>query len=129
MKKQLLAGTAFVAAAMLVAGGAMAQDKMKKKMMKPSISVNGYSEAVVGGILDESLGVGESDTSALDVRTDAEIHFNGRATLDRRHEDPRPGRARGHGPPLRSRHRSTSISCRSRARSARSSWAAPAVRR
>ena len=39
MKKQLLAGTAFVAAAMLVAGGAMAQDKMKKKMMKPSISV------------------------------------------------------------------------------------------
>ena len=82
MKKQLLAGTAFVAAAMLVAGGAMAQDKMKKKMMKPSISVNGYSEAIVGGILDESLGVGESETSALDVRSDAEIHFNGRATLD-----------------------------------------------
>ena len=82
MKKRLLAGTAFVAAAMLVAGGAMAQDKMKKKMMKPSISVNGYSEAVVGGILDETLGVGESDTSALDVRSDAEIHFNGRTTLD-----------------------------------------------
>ncbi len=56
MKKQLLAGTAFVAAAMLVAGGAMAQDKMKKKMMKPSISVNGYYEAVVGGILDEDPG-------------------------------------------------------------------------
>ena len=82
MKKQLLAGTAFVAAAMLVAGGAMAQDKMKKKMMKPSISVNGYYEAVVGGILDEDLGAGSSDTSALDTRTDAEIYFNGRATLD-----------------------------------------------
>ena len=79
MKKQLLAGTAFVAAAMLVAGGAMAQDKMKKKMMKPSISVNGYYEGVVGGILDEDVG---ADTTALDTRTDAEIHFNGRATLD-----------------------------------------------
>ncbi len=79
MKKQLLAGTAFVAAAMLVAGGAMAQDKMKKKMMKPSISVNGYYEGVVGGILDEDMG---ADTTALDTRTDAEIHFNGRATLD-----------------------------------------------
>ena len=53
MKKQLLAGTAIVAATMFVAGGAMAQDK---KMMKPSISVNGYYEAVVGGILDEDLG-------------------------------------------------------------------------
>ena len=42
MKKQLLAGTAIVAAAMFVAGGAMAQDK---KMMKPSISVNGYWES------------------------------------------------------------------------------------
>ena len=54
MKKQLLAGTALVAATMLVAGGAMAQDK---KMMKPSISVNGYfRRAVVGGILDEDMG-------------------------------------------------------------------------
>ena len=77
-----MAGTAFVAAAMLVAGGAMAQDKMKKKMMKPSISVNGYYEAVIGGILDEDLGAGASDTSALDVRTEGEIHFNGRSTLD-----------------------------------------------
>ena len=82
MKKQLLAGTAFVAAAMLVAGGAMAQDKMKKKMMKPSISVNGSYEGIVGGILDEDLGAGAQDTPALDTRTDAEIHFNGRATLD-----------------------------------------------
>ena len=79
VKKQLMAGTALVAATMFIAGGAVAAEK---KMMKPSISVNGYSEAIVGGILDESLGVGESETSALDVRSDAEIHFNGRATLD-----------------------------------------------
>ncbi|MCY4551213.1 MAG: porin, partial [Defluviicoccus sp.] len=76
MKKQLLAGTAIAAACVLVAGGAAAQDK---KMMKPSISVNGYYEGVVGGILDEDMG---ADTSALDTRTDAEIHFNGRGSLD-----------------------------------------------
>ena len=75
MKKQLMAGTALVAATMLVAGGAVAAEKM----MKPSISVNGYYEGVVGGILDEDSG---ADTSALDTRTDAEIYFNGRATLD-----------------------------------------------
>ena len=54
MKKQLLAGTALVTAAMFAAGGATAQDKMKK-MMKPSISVNGSFESVVGGILDDNL--------------------------------------------------------------------------
>ena len=53
MKKQLLAGTALVAAVMFAAGGATAQDKMK--MMKPSISVNGYFESVIGGILDETI--------------------------------------------------------------------------
>ena len=79
VKKQLMAGTALVAATMFIAGGAVAAEK---KMMKPSISVNGYYEAVVGGILDEDLGAGASDTSALDVRTEGEIHFNGRATLD-----------------------------------------------
>ena len=76
MRKQLMAGTALVAATMLVAGGAAAADK---KMMKPSISVNGYYEGVVGGILDEDMG---EDTTALDTRTDAEIHFNGRGTTD-----------------------------------------------
>ena len=76
VKKQLMAGTALVAATMFIAGGAVAAEK---KMMKPSISVNGYYEGVVGGILDEDMG---ADTSALDTRTDAEIHFNGRATLD-----------------------------------------------
>ncbi|MCY4547946.1 MAG: porin, partial [Defluviicoccus sp.] len=76
MKKQLLAGTAIVAASVLIAGGAVAADK---KMMKPSISVGGYYEAVVGGILDEDTG---ADTTALDTRTDAEIYFNGKASLD-----------------------------------------------
>ena len=112
MKKQLLAGTALVAAAALAAGGAAAQDKMK--MMKPSISVNGYYEGVVGGLLDDNLDTkftyrtvdstdnatdaddltaagaalvpkktnDKKETSALDTKTDAEIHFNGRAQLE-----------------------------------------------
>ena len=97
MKKQLLVGTALVTAAVFAAGGATAADKMK--MMKPSISVNGYFESVVGGILDEDIRhivtgvdgnkgklkkstVASKNSSALDVKTDAEIHFNGRATLD-----------------------------------------------
>jgi predicted porin len=81
MRKQLMAGTALVAAAMLVAGGALAADK---KMMKPSISVNGYYDALIGGILDEDADTlaRSEDTSAIDVRTDSEIHFNGRGTLE-----------------------------------------------
>ena len=50
MRTHLMAGTALVAATML-AGGALAADK---KMMKPSITVNGYYEGVVGGIVDDS---------------------------------------------------------------------------
>ena len=109
MKKQLMAGVAVLAVGAFAAGGAMAQGKM----MKPSISVNGYYQTVVGGILDDSQetkytytavdadGNGtpsvtafdgtddpmmkrndKKDTSALDTRTDAEIHFNGRASTD-----------------------------------------------
>ncbi len=76
MKKQLLAGTAMAAACVLVAGGAAAQDK---KMMEPSVSVGGYYDAVIGGVLDEDTA---AETSALDVRTDAEVWFNGSAKLD-----------------------------------------------
>ena len=69
---------------MLAAGGAVAADKMK--MSKPAISVNGYYDAIVGGVLDETHEMnGEdvsTDTSGLDVKTDPEIHFNGRATLE-----------------------------------------------
>ena len=83
MKKQLMAGTALIAATMLVAGGAVAADK---KMMKPSITVNGSFDALVGGILSEEQKDGGADvakdTSAIDVRSDSEVHFNGRATLE-----------------------------------------------
>ena len=83
MRKQLMAGTALVAAAMLVAGGAAAQDK---KMMKLLITVNGSGDYVVGGVLNEEQKRGgvdaANDTSALDVRVDAEVHFNGRAQTD-----------------------------------------------
>ena len=83
MRKALMAGTALVAAGMLASGGAVAADK---KMMKPSISVNGYYDALVGGVLDETHETDGADvsvdTSGLDVKTDSEVHFNGRATLD-----------------------------------------------
>ena len=111
MRKHLLSAAALGVIAGLMALPAVAQDK---KMMKPSISVNGYYEAVIGGIVDDAqetnwsyMGMPSSDgnteaptgftdtaaavpgsrddkddTSALDTRTDAEIHFNGRATLD-----------------------------------------------
>ena len=83
MKQYLLGATALVAAVGLISGGAVAADK---KMMKPSISVNGYADVVIGGILNEKQEMGgvdvAKDTSALDSRTDGEIHFNGRATLD-----------------------------------------------
>ena len=68
---------------MLVAGGAVAADK---KMMKSSLTVNGAFAAAIGGILNEEqedAGVDvATDTSAMDERSDHEIHFNGRATLD-----------------------------------------------
>ncbi len=78
-----MAGTALAAAAILVAGGAVAADK---KMMKPSVSVNGYFESVVGGVLDEDITKGGADavedTSAIDTKNDSEIHFNARGMLD-----------------------------------------------
>ena len=82
MRTHLMAGTALVAATML-AGGALAADK---KMMKPSISVNGYYDALISGTLNEEQKQGGTDMapdkSALDVWNDAEIHFNGRGTTD-----------------------------------------------
>ena len=83
MRKHLLTGTALVAASVIALGStAIAADKK----MKPSISVNGYYDQLIGGVLDEEQAVnGEDmapDTSGLDVRTDTEIYFNGRATLD-----------------------------------------------
>ena len=79
MKKQLMAGTALVAATMLVAGGAIAADK---KMMKPSISVNGYFTAHMSGILDDDANTVDLNAPAVDLRSDSEVHFNGNAALD-----------------------------------------------
>ena len=62
MRKQLMAGTALAAATMLVAGGAVAADK---KMMKPSISVNGYYEGIVGGILEREVRRGAAMTTTV----------------------------------------------------------------
>ena len=94
MRTHLMAGTAFVAATML-AGGALAADK---KMMKPSISVGGFHQQVISGIADRSqkrkwvndaggsptMGSTntDADTSAMDVRGNTEVHFNGKAVLD-----------------------------------------------
>ncbi len=80
MKKQLLAGTAMAAACVLVAGGAAAQDK---KMMKPSISVNGYYTAHLSGVVDDDINSAQVlNPPAIDLRSDSEVHFNGSAKLD-----------------------------------------------
>ena len=84
MKKQLLACTALVAAAMFATGGAVAAEK--KKMMEPSISVSGYAEHIVGGVFDSNQTSGGMDATpdyaALDTRNDVEVHFTGRAELE-----------------------------------------------
>ena len=91
MRQHLMAGTALATAAMLVAGGALAADK---KMAAPSISVGGFFHHEVGGILDRTEETTTSvggvntktddvvETSAIDSRTDAEVHFKGSAMLD-----------------------------------------------
>ncbi|MDE0061121.1 MAG: porin [Defluviicoccus sp.] len=80
MKKQLLAGTAIAAASVLIAGGAVAADK---KMMKPSISVNGYFTAHLSGVVDDDINSAQVlNPPAVDLRSDSEIHFNGSAKLD-----------------------------------------------
>ena len=78
-----MAGTALVAATMLVAGGALAADK---KMMKPSISVNGYADVVIGGILNEEQEVGR--------RGRGEGHVGARQPHRRRNPLQRAGRDR-----------------------------------
>lgn len=81
MRKQLLAGTAIAAASMLIAGGAIAAEK--KKMMKPSISVNGYFTAHLSGVVDDDIGSAQVlNPPSVDLRSDSEVHFNGSAKLD-----------------------------------------------
>lgn len=89
MRKQALHTTALAAAAMLIAGGALAADKKMEKM-KPSIAVGGFYNVIVGGFLDETSETSspsgnmntEKSTSALDVRHNGEVWFSGSATLD-----------------------------------------------
>ena len=79
MRQYLMAGTALATAAMLVAGGALAADK---KMMKLSISVNGYYTVHMSGIVDDDANTVDLNAPGVDVRSDSEVHFNGRGTLD-----------------------------------------------
>ena len=79
MRKQLLAGTAIAAASILIAGGAVAAEK--KKMMKPSITVGGFTEHVIGGVIDSDQ-ANRPNYAALDTRNNVEVHFNGSAKLD-----------------------------------------------
>ena len=79
MRKSLMAGTALVAVAMFATGGAVAADK---KMMKPSISVNGYYSVHMSGIVNDDVNTVDLNTPGVDVRSDSEVHFNGRAALD-----------------------------------------------
>ena len=51
-------------------------------MMKLSISVNGYHEQMLSAVLEDDLNTTTIDPPAIDVRSDTEVHFNGRAQLD-----------------------------------------------
>ena len=96
MRKQLLAGTALVAADDAGrTGGAVAADK---KMMKPSDQRRtAHPMSVIGGILNEDpqedfLAVGVARLAKSTRRrstpaTDAEVHFNGQRHARQRHED------------------------------------------
>ncbi len=80
MRNGLMRTTALVAASVLTAGGAVAADK---KMMKPSISVNGYYTAHLSGVVDDDIGNAQVlNPPAIDLRSDSEVHFNGSAKLD-----------------------------------------------
>lgn len=84
MKKHLLGTTALVAAGLLgMAGAAQAQDQAKKA--EPvQVSVGGYHGQFLGYI-DQKNRSGASAAGKpvdFDIQSDAEIHFNGRTTLD-----------------------------------------------
>ena len=75
MKKQLLTSSALVAAGVFALAPAA--------FSKPSLTVNGYHEQVLGMPInqdEDAAGVG--DKSTLDVHHETEIHFNGTVKLD-----------------------------------------------
>ena len=74
MKKHLLASSALVAAGCVaLTSGAVAQNK-------PTLSVGGYLNEIVGVIINKP--DTHAETAAFDVHNDGEIHFRGNATLD-----------------------------------------------
>ena len=74
MKKHLLASSALVAAGCVaLTSGAVAQNK-------PTLSVGGYLNEIVGVIINKR--DNHPKTAAFDVHNDGEIHFRGNATLD-----------------------------------------------
>jgi outer membrane protein OmpU len=73
MKKQLLTSTALVAAGVLALAPAA--------FSKPSLTVNGYHEQVLGMVINQDEDV-SGDKSTLDVHHETEIHFNGNVKLD-----------------------------------------------
>ena len=78
MKKQLLTSSALVAAGVFaLAPAAFGQAKMSK----PSLTVNGYHEQVLGAPINQDEDV-SGDKSSFDVHHETEIHFNGRVKLD-----------------------------------------------
>jgi len=81
MKNQLLTSSALIAAGVFaLAPAAFAGSHASKK---PSITVNGYHEQILGAIIDEDEDVtGVTDKSILDVHHEQEIHFNGTAKLN-----------------------------------------------
>ena len=78
MKSQLLTSSALVAAGVFaLAPAALTQGKAGK----PSITVNGYHEQVLGAVISQDEDV-SGDKSTLDIHHETEIHFNGTVTLD-----------------------------------------------
>jgi outer membrane protein OmpU len=73
MKKQLLTSSALVAAGVFALAPAA--------FSKPSLTVNGYHEQVLGMPINQDEDV-SGDKSSFDVHHETEIHFNGRVKLD-----------------------------------------------
>jgi len=78
LKKQLMATTALVvASALATSGAALAQ----KKSSRPSLSIGGWYEAVLGAVDDNENGA-NGQHIGFDVHHDSEVHFKGSAKLD-----------------------------------------------
>ena len=78
MKKQLLMSTALVAASAFAFGG----QAMAQKMNKPTLSISGWDEQIIGFSDNKYPDNYTSHGNGFDAQTDSEIHFNGATTLD-----------------------------------------------